>query len=160
MSTQQRISRCGLCREQGHNKRTCPLKHVTMRSKERCEMMYNNKKENNDTCSICLECIGKCKTTLECGHTFDTRCILTWLNKNNSCPYCRKIVSEIKKDTSIRLPSVEITGAIYRLCTEAVGSRFTSLSGVRQVSAWYMMFKMEMESMSSESYEELLRLGE
>lgn len=164
MLSQKKTIKCGLCHEHGHNRRTCPSKHVTMRSKKRCEMMTHNKKnqkkEKENICSICLDCVGKCSTTLECGHTFHTKCILTWLNKNNSCPYCRNIVSEMKRENSITLPSPEITSAIYRLCSEAVGSRFTSLTGVDQVRAWYMMFKMEMESLSGDEYEELLRLGE
>ena len=160
MLSQKKTVKCGLCHEHGHNRRTSHTKNITMRTKERCEMMSNKKTENEKKCSICLDCIGKKRATLECGHTFHTKCILTWLNKNNSCPYCRNMVSEIKRDKSIRLPSVSITCAIYRLCSDAVGSRFTSLTGVDQVSAWYMMFKMEMESMSSDEYEELLRLEE
>ena len=46
-------------------------------------------------CSICLNHVytdSDDYTTLDCGHTFHTRCINMWLNNNNTCPNCRSIV--------------------------------------------------------------------
>ena len=46
-------------------------------------------------CSICLNQVNTDSedyTTLDCGHTFHTRCINMWLNNNNTCPNCRSIV--------------------------------------------------------------------
>lgn len=166
MSTQQRITRCGLCREHGHNKRTCPSKHVTMRSEERKQTMSMKKEtkkeceEKDDTCAICFEDCGKCRTTLECGHTFDTKCIFKWLSKNKSCPCCRTIVPSLSSGLTRReLPCVEMSGAIYELCVDAVGERFRNLGGKEQVKAWYMMFKMEMESLSDDEYIRMIRMG-
>jgi hypothetical protein len=117
--------------------------------------------EKDNMCAICFDSCGKYKTMLECGHTFDTKCVFKWLAKNNNCPCCRASVDELKREpTRIRLPNVDITGAIYRLCSETVGPRFQSLSGVDQVRGWYMMFKIEMESLSSDEYEEMMMIGE
>ena len=41
-------------------------------------------------CSICLEQINKEKHELKCGHCFHDECIETWLDKNDTCPYCRQ----------------------------------------------------------------------
>jgi hypothetical protein len=59
---------------------------------------FTPKKEEKQikTCSICFdECKDK-TCTLECGHTFHTKCIFTWFNKNNTCPMCRAEVKEMK----------------------------------------------------------------
>ena len=46
-------------------------------------------------CSICLQPVQEDSDdsiTLDCGHTFHLKCINMWLNVNNTCPNCRKIV--------------------------------------------------------------------
>ena len=46
-------------------------------------------------CSICIQPMeegGDNTVTLDCGHTFHFKCINAWLNVNNTCPNCRKIV--------------------------------------------------------------------
>ena len=46
-------------------------------------------------CSICLQPVQEDSdnlVTLDCGHTFHLKCINMWLNVNNTCPNCRKIV--------------------------------------------------------------------
>ena len=46
-------------------------------------------------CSICLQPVqedSENAVTLDCGHTFHLKCINMWLNFNNTCPNCRKIV--------------------------------------------------------------------
>lgn len=42
-------------------------------------------------CCICRQevALGEIVTELECGHWFDTVCILTWLNESGNCPLCR-----------------------------------------------------------------------
>jgi len=68
------------------------------------------KKKEFKKCSICLEDIrtkskweklatGRStidnfpiKITLICGHTFHSKCILKWLNDNDTCPNCRMII--------------------------------------------------------------------
>lgn len=48
-------------------------------------------------CSICLDSddnINETKCKLLCEHIFHSKCIKTWLKKNFTCPYCRKIPSK------------------------------------------------------------------
>ncbi|KAJ5266612.1 hypothetical protein N7478_009420 [Penicillium angulare] len=43
-------------------------------------------------CPICL-CppeLGACVSTLQCGHLFDTTCIVRWLTQHDTCPLCRQ----------------------------------------------------------------------
>ncbi|CAG9787247.1 unnamed protein product [Diatraea saccharalis] len=48
---------------------------------------------DNDTtnCPICLKAFnsGDKATKMPCNHVFHPACILTWLDKTNSCPFCR-----------------------------------------------------------------------
>ena len=43
------------------------------------------------SCCICLSEIkkGKETTLLPCGHMFHSKCCISWLKKNNTCPMCR-----------------------------------------------------------------------
>ena len=99
--------KCGHCGIQGHNRRTCSMRNVTIRRKvnkiKKIKKIILRKKPAPapakpvvETCSICFDdCKGK-TCTLECGHTFHTKCIFTWFNKNNNCPLCRAEVKELK----------------------------------------------------------------
>jgi hypothetical protein len=50
--------------------------------------------EEKDDCPICQCELPKATTTLECGHSYCTKCILTWFQRKNSCPMCRAEVPE------------------------------------------------------------------
>ena len=50
--------------------------------------------EEKPDCCICYSELPKATTTLECGHSFCTKCILTWFQRNNNCPMCRATVPE------------------------------------------------------------------
>ena len=46
-------------------------------------------------CPICIQPMNSedgSTVTLDCGHEFHLQCINRWLNVNNNCPNCRKIV--------------------------------------------------------------------
>lgn len=47
--------------------------------------------DNNKTCPICLKKfnIGEKTKEMPCHHQFHADCILKWLNRTNSCPFCR-----------------------------------------------------------------------
>ena len=45
-------------------------------------------------CSICLEPTNK-ETKLSCGHCFHSECIEKWLDKNDTCPYCRELQNPV-----------------------------------------------------------------
>ena len=51
-------------------------------------------KEEKEDCPICQSELPKATTTLECGHSYCTKCILTWFQRKNSCPMCRAEVPE------------------------------------------------------------------
>ncbi|RVE47580.1 hypothetical protein evm_007778 [Chilo suppressalis] len=52
------------------------------------ETMIQNEDKN---CPICLKTFksGEKAIRMPCNHIFHSTCILTWLNKTNSCPFCR-----------------------------------------------------------------------
>ena len=43
-----------------------------------------------DTCSICLDDTNDTWSELKCGHKFHKDCILSWTNKQRTCPICRE----------------------------------------------------------------------
>lgn len=50
-----------------------------------------------ETCTICLDPIGKNKCRLDCGHEFHVKCILQWVGtSNNTCPICRQKIQDQK----------------------------------------------------------------
>lgn len=55
--------------------------------------MVHHKKYVKTTCAICLDIIERDKFTLHCKHSYHSECIKQWLQKNNTCPYCRSAVS-------------------------------------------------------------------
>jgi hypothetical protein len=73
----------------------------------------NNLKEMANPCSICLLDIennnenGNIKL-LSCGHSFHANCINTWLENNNTCPYCRSIHVDIKSRFYTIAPGIYI----------------------------------------------------
>ena len=51
--------------------------------------IFNNMENNNNICVICHENIENEKYTLECGHSYHCKCIMTWFrNKHDNCPLC------------------------------------------------------------------------
>ena len=58
---------------------------------EKPELVHNMVCSSNEKCSICLEPIDSHPCcTLDCGHTFHTRCAIDWFRLGNpSCPLCR-----------------------------------------------------------------------
>jgi hypothetical protein len=60
------------------------------------------KEEEKEDCCICYSELPKATTTLECGHSFCTKCILTWFQRNNTCPMCRATVQEAAGQRGLR----------------------------------------------------------
>ena len=50
---------------------------------------------NNNECSICLDVINdnNLVNLINCQHNFHSSCILEWSKINNTCPLCRKNIS-------------------------------------------------------------------
>ena len=55
-------------------------------------------------CPICYEEItkGSGVTTLSCSHSYHLKCIAVWILKSETCPCCRKEVSEHEKIADLR----------------------------------------------------------
>lgn len=161
---------CSVCKQYGHNKRTCGQKKPKGKKekKKACDKQHDKKKQEEeqvktyDDCPICLcECSKdeKC-CQLECGHIFHTSCIFTWFEKHDTCPMCRMEVKQMKKqERKIRLPSRHIVGAMERMMYE-MGVPVDELSRSQYVQAIYVMIKMRLESLNYNEYEELLALEE
>ena len=60
------------------------------------------KEEEKEDCPICQSELPKATTTLECGHSYCTKCILTWFQRNNNCPMCRATVPEAAGQRGLR----------------------------------------------------------
>ena len=58
--------------------------------------------EEKEDCCICYSEIPNARTTLECGHSFCTGCILTWFKRKNNCPMCRATVPEAAGQRGLR----------------------------------------------------------
>jgi len=70
-----------------------PRKNKVKKSQAPTVVVQNEEEEKEDCC-ICYSELPKATTTLECGHSFCTKCILTWFQRKNNCPYCRAEVPE------------------------------------------------------------------
>lgn len=84
--------------------------YITLSTWNRSRLMHSSepKQVEHENCSICLNSTEKMSKwtrlskglstveiepeniTLPCHHTFHTPCIMKWLQKNNTCPNCRK----------------------------------------------------------------------
>ena len=72
---------CSLCKQSGHNKRTCPS--LVAEEKADCPICYEEIKDTNF-------CVTKC------GHKFCMDCMPKHLQNNQKCPLCRSdIVDEV-----------------------------------------------------------------
>jgi len=58
-------------------------------------------------CSICLISLEKEPTKiLECTHTFHIECIDIWMNLNDTCPLCRKVIKQPSQNVNIIINNI------------------------------------------------------
>lgn len=71
-------------------------------------------------CPICYEAITKESgvTTLSCSHSYHLKCIAVWILKSETCPCCRKAVSEHEKITDLNTHISRATSGPPRINTE------------------------------------------
>ncbi|KAL7547421.1 hypothetical protein ACHAWF_010722 [Thalassiosira exigua] len=58
-----------------------------------CHINVRSKEASSHTCPVCTDSYVPGVTIIRlplCGHVFHEQCALAWLNKHNTCPYCRK----------------------------------------------------------------------
>ena len=100
---------CGICKQTGHNARTCKSElalpdlfdEVTMNRFGLAELdmsfdnanfpfeykeLENNKKEE---CMVCYEEVSGEKVTIKCGHTYCVECFVKHMRTQGTCAYCR-----------------------------------------------------------------------
>ena len=156
MSVNRRVITCGFCQEEGHNRRTCPSnRNVTIRKKKTWKRRVQKQYESDDhDCSICFEDCKKKGCELECGHRFHTKCIFTWLSKNDTCPLCRGEVKELKRREEYNFPSQNIVYPMTRMVEEIINTE--PLTKREYCLAFYMMLKSRLESLSGNEYEQFL----
>jgi len=65
------------------------------------DIRYKKKKKHTtETCSVCLDDFndGEKISECTCKHRFHQKCLLQWLNQNNSCPLCKAKVRRGSRD--------------------------------------------------------------
>ena len=87
---------CTICKEDGHNRRTCQwAPPIRKRMGKHMVPFCGTKKQPQDEppiCVICLDHVEKARAILECGHTYCTSCISQHVITSNKCPQCRQII--------------------------------------------------------------------
>lgn len=97
---------CGICKEDGHNRRTCQWAPPKYKNRKRSNhashrLCFVNKSKskkihsttsNHENCVICLDEIGQARCTLKCGHQYCTECFAQHIITNNKCPLCRDVI--------------------------------------------------------------------
>lgn len=53
-------------------------------------VIYLDKMNTNEECSICLNILNRSILKTECNHFFHKECLTKW--KNKTCPLCRKFI--------------------------------------------------------------------
>lgn len=58
--------------------------------------------EKSLTCEICMEVIYNVLAISNCNHKFCAACILSWADRNNTCPKCRIPIMSMTRDTFVQ----------------------------------------------------------
>ena len=83
------------------------------------------KEEEKEDCCICYSELPKATTTLECGHSYCTKCILTWFQRNNNCPMCRATVPEAAGQRGLRRTlNIGVARAIIESTNRDIDNRY------------------------------------
>ena len=114
----------------GYNKIDEETLHVLQKIKKIDNKKLNSKNFISSTCVICLEdfadekengnlddhvdennklFINEDKQTLNCGHTFHTKCINIWTNHHEKCPICRENIEMEEKNLTEGIVGVQTT---------------------------------------------------
>jgi len=110
---------CTLCKQAGHNKRTCRNKKADPKAPP-LPAPPAPPAPSMQSCCICMEDLqadGKNVCTTKCGHTFCFDCMAQSINaNNNACPLCRcELVKRRKVAPRLHdIQSVEIMDTITR----------------------------------------------
>lgn len=92
---------CSICKQQGHNRRSCPRATASTTSSSRPKSMANTFVSDDKDCCVCMSLIEttNCCTT-KCGHNFCLSCFFECAKRKPECPICRT-----KLDFTVPLPA-------------------------------------------------------
>lgn len=96
IKTKKVIMPCSVCKQSGHNSRTCSKNILPFITSNPTKFMINIAPPPPTVCVICLEdIIGQPKTQLKCSHSFCTECLMKNISHGDTkCPLCRDIIIE------------------------------------------------------------------
>jgi hypothetical protein len=57
-------------------------------------IVINERRNDSDTCCICMETLPNFIRKTKCDHEFCVGCLDTWFEKNTTCPICKRDYSE------------------------------------------------------------------
>lgn len=90
----------------------------------------SNNQTITEECPICLESVKNPYKT-DCKHVFCETCIKQSLNRNNSCPMCRKKspqITSLKSTSSINQSNEQpVDNDFCAICQDKINSKFTTL---------------------------------
>jgi hypothetical protein len=122
---------CSICKQIGHNIKTCPQNQNTVQSKQ----------QKCHSCVICLEEIkDQPRTELECSHVFCTKCITKNMSMGDTkCPMCRTFIidpnaeiADLKQQIiTLEQLNIETQWALGSLTTELSKVKIFSLEDLR-----------------------------
>ena len=92
---------CSICKQQGHNRRSCPRATASTTSSSRPKSMAKTFVSDDKDCCVCMNPIKttNCCTT-KCGHNFCLSCFFECAKRKPECPMCRT-----KLDFTVPLPA-------------------------------------------------------
>ena len=116
---------CSICRESGHNRRTCWMKNVTLPHGSQNINLNNIEMlpiidstptidTQNEDCPICMEKLTADKNICitNCGHKFCSQCLIRAARTKNSCPLCRQALTDHEVEPSHEFTRDEVYALI------------------------------------------------
>ena len=152
---------CSVCKQSGHNSRTCSVNTLPFTINNSNKFMINNTPSPPTTCVICLEdIIGQPKTQLKCSHSFCTECLMKNISHGDTkCPLCRDIIMEpnIQMDdlkqqiNSLESFSLSTQQQLHSITNELIKIQFQVSNNYRKVLFSRKLLLNEFSSVSGYS---------
>ena len=81
---------CSICKQPGHNRRSCPRATASTTSSSRPKSMAKTFVSDDNDCCICMNPIQTTnRCTTKCGHNFCLSCFFECSVHKSECPICR-----------------------------------------------------------------------
>ena len=117
--------------------------------------------DSKDSCAICMNTIGKDCCTTECGHKFCTGCLLKAVQRNGSCPLCRKeLIENIVEDDDYEIDHMqEGFPDAWDMTMEAEYTRGYTQGRLDAEEDIYLHHREEIEIAKQQAYDEGIIAG-